>query len=440
MSESEQIVNLDPAKVLADDNSRFGLKPTAVSTLMESILEHGGVMEPVEVEPLEKNKEGFTHRLTYGFQRHAAVSRLNMEQNAGLTLPAIVRETEGGAARTRRQIAENNARETMSPMDKAVAIKKLLDSGVEKPEIRRIFASAGGRKGNTVAPMSNAMLNILLNLLDLPKSIQEKIHSGLVGVEAAYMLGKVPADKRTAVMERAEANRLAQIEAEEKDEEKFLNAEKRVEESVTKVAEAAKQADEAKAEIEQAEANLAEKVKARKAVKMAVAEKDGPADKDDVERMKAAEADEKAAHKLLKDAKNKLAKALETRSKAQETVEEVKAKLEESRKAAKKKGSKATIGKQDVKKAAAEEGTKTGYVALNIGDIRQAIKDMSAGKLDADDRVAAIAQVFKDCFDGKDTEKQTVARLHSLLDAMGAKVVKKVGAAAPAPAPVEKKK
>jgi hypothetical protein len=45
-------VQLDPSKVLADDNTRFNLKATRIASLAENIIEQGGVIEPVEVEPL----------------------------------------------------------------------------------------------------------------------------------------------------------------------------------------------------------------------------------------------------------------------------------------------------------------------------------------------------------------------------------------------------
>jgi len=170
-------VYLDPAKVLADDNTRFTLKPSRVQSLKDSILSQGLILEPVEVEELTGDK-AHTHRLTSGFYRHAAALSLNAEEKMGIELPCIVRDHLEGAARTTRQLAENMERENQSPMDRAVAIKKLLDQEVPRVEIRKIFSVTGGRKGNQTSPMSNAMLNIYLNMLELPKTIQGKIHGG----------------------------------------------------------------------------------------------------------------------------------------------------------------------------------------------------------------------------------------------------------------------
>jgi ParB-like chromosome segregation protein Spo0J len=401
MSEQESLVHLDPAKVLADDNTRFNLSPVAVSTLKDSILEHGGVMEPVEVEALNPPSNGFTHRLTMGFMRHAAVAALNAEQNAGLLLPAIVRNVDP-TDRLKRQIAENNDRASLSPMDKSVSIKRLIDAGVDKKEVRRIFSSAGGRKGNTVQPMSNAMLNIHLRMLELPKTIQDKIHDGRVGVAAAYTLGKVPPDRRADVLERAEKDRLSQIMEEERDEKKYLEAEAKVSETADKVKAAETEVQTAKAEVTQAEANIKEKTAAFAKVKNAIAVMDTPVQKSDVEQLKAAEADKKAAEKLAKEAKNKLAKALGTVKTAAELAEESKAKLEAARKAVKstKKKDKA-IGEGDIKAAAKKEGAKTTGAAppLSMSEFRQDIKDMLKDGVPA--RVSQIAKVLADHLDGK---------------------------------------
>ena len=212
----EGLQQLDPGVILADENSRFGLKRLRLDTLVQSSLEMGGVNTPVEVEPLDTPVDGKQYRLTAGFYRHAAVSELNDKQAAGLTLPAIVKPIGDAGLRLRRQLAENMERENQSPMDKAIAIKKLVDLSVPKVEIRKIFSTPGGRKGLVLQPASNAFINMTLSFLDLPKAVQEKIHDGRVGVAAAYELTKVHPEKRAAVLERAEQERIKTIEAEDK--------------------------------------------------------------------------------------------------------------------------------------------------------------------------------------------------------------------------------
>lgn len=430
-SEHEQIVYLDPAKVLADDNTRFNLKASRVQSLKDSILSQGLILEPVEVEELEGDKL-HTHRLTSGFYRHAAAKSLNTEEKMGLLLPCIVRDHLEGAARTQRQLAENMERENQSPMDRAVAIRKLLDQEVPRVEIRKIFSVTGGRKGNQTSPMSNAMMNIYLNLLDLPKTIQAKIHDGLIGVEGAYMLGRVPPDKRAAVLERAEAARIAQITMDEKEEARFLESERKAAEATARVGELVQSAEDIKADVLKAEALVLEKTKEHTRLRNALLASDTPATKEEVEVVNAAAQDVKSAQKLKKDATNKLAKTLTDKNKAEELAASHRKKLEEARKAKKKGANGKPLGKSDVAKAAKEEGTKAGFVPLNINDIRQTLKDFVNGKEGADDRVAMIATLFKACFDGKDTPKETAHNVGALLDEMGAILPKR-----PAPAPAK---
>src|ERR1700690_1387594 len=90
-AQEEGLLQLDPAIVLADDNTRFNLKDSRISSLAESIVAQNGVMEPVEVEPIE-NANGYKYRLTTGYYRLAAVKQLNVS-GAGLTIPALVHKT-----------------------------------------------------------------------------------------------------------------------------------------------------------------------------------------------------------------------------------------------------------------------------------------------------------------------------------------------------------
>lgn len=82
-----------------------------------------------------------------------------------------------------------------SPIDEALEIRRLIQQGVSKMEIRKMFARPGGRKGFKSMPVSNSFINMRLSFLDLPKAIQEKIHDGRLGVAAAYELTKVTTGK-----------------------------------------------------------------------------------------------------------------------------------------------------------------------------------------------------------------------------------------------------
>lgn len=401
--ESEQIVQLDPAKVLIGENVRFGIKKLAVQQLADSIKEVGAVLSPVEVEQIEGDK-AHPYRLTSGYIRHAAVTLLNAE-GAGLTLPAIVRPLEDNLTRLKHQLAENVARESMSPMDQAVAIKKLLDEKVARTEIRRIFSRPGGRKGLQTQPASNAYLNMTMSFLDLPKPIQTKIHEGLVGVAAAYELTKVTPEKRQAVLERAEAQRLADIEREEKEEERYLRGEQKLAEMAKEEVETSIALSNAKLEVEAAKKQVAERIEAGhtayKALKAAKGDKEQKAAQ---ETFQSAEVDIKGAQKHLVGAEKALDK-LQGRAK---TISETSAQHKEALAAARKKAGKPAatkaVGPAAVKKAAIEEGASTSYVRLNASEMRTLIEDLclpGTYKM-----VQEIAKVIKECFDGITTPKQ----------------------------------
>lgn len=422
--ENEQIVQLKPSEILADDNSRFSLKKFRIDSLAHSILETGRIA-PIEVEELPKPVNGFRYKLISGYYRHAAVEQLNATQGAGLSLPAIVRSVGDAQERLKLQLSENMERENQSPMDQAVAIKKLLDAGVPRPEIRRLFARPGSGKG-APEPASNAWVNITLSLLELPKSIQEKIHNGAVGFAAAYELGRVPPDRRKIVLERAEAEIEAQRDREAADERKYIAAESKLLEAQSKESEALSAVEQAKEDIKKAaelEKAAAARLKEEQAAPYNTLDEKGK--RAQMEKLKAAEADHKAAQKLIKDGKAALAKLEGKAKSAADVAAEKAAKLEAARKAIKaKKGTKA-VGPKDVQKAAKAEGVDTGHVPLSLADIRSTLKDF--GGEGVPPKVARIGGILRRYFDGIGTFSEMV---YSLAVVTGESVSKK-----PAPEP-----
>lgn len=414
---TEEIVYLDPASILADDNSRFSLKKYRVDQLASSIASTGGVQVPIEVEPLEPPQDGFSYRLTAGFYRLAAVDLLNREQGAGLTIPAIIRPLPDPLTRLIHQLTENLERENQSPMDRAVAIKKLLDQGVTRAEVRNLFNAPGGRKGNVIQPLSNSMLNISLRLLELPKAIQQRIHEGMVGIAAAYELGKVPPDKRQAVLDEAEKDRLRQVAREEADEQKYLNAEAKFHETKAKESTIDEKIETLKDEIVKASNIVRDKMEEVKTAKsvpflgMADVEK-----KDAQEKVKALETDLKGALKTQKDSQNELAKALGEKLKVSELADRKAAELEAARKAVKAPAKKLkAVSPAAVRKAAAEAAGNTGAVPLNVQDIRQGMKDVASVK---DPTIAAIGKIFLQWVQGNGTPKLMIEDLETLLRPM----------------------
>jgi len=414
---TDNLVQLDPAVILADDNIRFNLKRSQIDKLAGDILDYGGVHTPIEVEALAKpTKEGKTHRLTVGHYRHAAVEKLNAESAAGLTLPALVRAPGDDVARLKRQLSENVDRENLSPMDMAVAIDRLLKAKVARKDIRAIFSRPLGKKGQTYAPASNAWVNIVHRLLELPKAMQEKVHDGRVGLAAAYELSKVSPDRRAAVLERAEAERMRQLGIEERDEEKFLETERKALEIQAKADEVVQAAEQAKVEQAKAVKLVAEKEAAFKVSAKVPADYLSLPEKEKkliAEKRGQAKADLEGAKKLAKEAAKAVEKLTEKAKDAQETAADKAKRLLEARKAKAKDAKKGKqVGPRDVKKAAKAEGAQEGHVALNASEMRKAIAELKVASYPT---VTAIAEAIESCFGGVTTPAQCLRALAELV-------------------------
>lgn len=241
---AQPLMYFDPAMITVGSNTRLKLKPTKIASLAADIREVGRVLEPVGVE--EMASSGF--ELIYGRYRHAAVEMLNKD-GYDIQLPAIVYADLQPADRLRMQISENLKREDLSLVDKAIAMKALLDSGMSKVEVRNVFASAGGRKGNAVQPMSNIYLNSHLAILTLSKSLQDKIDDGVLGMGAIMKVLAAEPSVRDAIVKQAEVTRQAELEKEESAEDKFIAAENKRMEKEEKEAAAAQALIDAKAAI-----------------------------------------------------------------------------------------------------------------------------------------------------------------------------------------------
>lgn len=401
-NQTETIQYLDPANVLISDNARFALKPPRVRSLADDIKASGGVQVPVEVEPIEGAADDEAEfRLTVGHYRHAAVSLLNKE-GGSYTLPAIARPIGDSLMRLRTQVRENLQREEMSPMDTAIAVKALLDAGVSRQEVCETFARPGGRKGNVLQPASNAWLNMHLAFLSLPKQIQDKIHNGTLGVAAAWDLTRVTPDKRAAVLERAEKDRLAAIEREEKAEADYLKNEAKAQEAQAAEAQASAELEAAKADASAAaELVKAKKAEAREAAKAAKAIEDAKAAK---QLIRDAEAAVKEAEKLAAQTSSKLGK-LEGRVKTAAQLAKEKAQtLKAAREAEAKKKKSPNVTSTDIKRAAEAEGASTKFTPLNRAEIMKVLAELVLPGVPP--IVAGVASAFQRCFNGEIPDDQ----------------------------------
>lgn len=402
-----EIVDLLPEQILADSNDvRFALKRYRLDSLKAAILRDGKVNEFLEVEPLDEPIDGYSYRLTVGGYRHAAVTELNAD-GANLRLPCQVQKPETPMNRLRRQISENNDRENLSPIDRALAMQKMLDLGAAKMDVREAFATAGGRKGLKMQPLSNSSVNMHLSFLEFPKSIQTKIHDGVITVDGAYQLSKVPKEKQGPIIEALEAERQKQIDREEADEDRSVKAE-------AKLLEQEKKAKEKKENLEKLENEAAEALKAgrTKAEEAAKLEADAKKVQDEEVRLTI----EAKAKKLQKEAEAQEKKHTTLSTK----VADVKKKLKEEAAKAKEKAAelkKAATAKPISGKDVIAASENEGRVVLNRTNIMKTLKELQLPSGDETGaKVGQVALAFQECFDSIITDAQLYKRLRAIIE------------------------
>lgn len=414
---TQTVTTMKPEQILADQNIRFGLKKERIASMAESIKERGGVMQSVEIEPLDPPVDGKKFRITDGHYRHAASLLLNDTENAGIELPVKVVAPSSPGDRLRRQVTANLEREDMSPMDKARAIQEALDLNIPMSEIREMFGTPGGRKGVAKQPASNSFINMMVSFLDLPKSVQGKIHSGLVGVASAYTLVKITKDdsltkdqlkaKQEEVIAECEEDRQKELEKAEKEEEKYLKSQAKTEAQIAKEREAEEKAAKEKEAIELANhAMVTKQREAEEAVQKALEtfnakmEATKAADKDAVKK---AEEAHKAADAAAKKAQADFRGAQATHAKMQarlapKAAEEKPKKGSPTPDIPKSSGKVKPISPTEVAKAAAKVGAATSSTKLNATQMLAVVAEL---QLPGHAKVKAIGQALEKCFKGE---------------------------------------
>lgn len=431
VAESLEVLQLNPAQILREgNNARFSdeVSPAEAEAMKASILEVGRIMVPVGVVALPEPINGFTHRLRFGFRRVAGAVLAN-EEGAGITVPAIVLDDADTINEIREQVTENVQRKSLSLMDVAASAQRMLKEGMSRQDVRAVFTRPVGTKGGGVQPASNAWLNMVLGLLELPKAIQTRIHAGDIGLAAAYKLMKAPPEKRVEILDAAEKEQEKVRENEEREEKKFAQLESKIADATKKAEEAIIEVDTKVAEVELAAKSIENaeqeqkalyeaEQKAQKALAAAKKEQKGNAKqalKEAKERRLAAEKDAKDAASQLTAAQKALAKAKAKREEAEALAEENRKKLEAAQqleRRSKPKGD-GKISPKAIEKAAKEKGVETGQKRLSGPEMRKFIEELSA--ISSYPKVAAIGQIIRECFDGGPTPGETVKKLATLI-------------------------
>jgi len=409
---TQTLVNVRPEELLVVKNIRFGLIPDRVDALAEQIRQLGYVHTNLKIFPLENpGPKGEQYGIREGHYRHAAVKKLNSgKKGLDLTLPCQLEEQTDDLTRIDCQLSENIDRNELSPMDKAIVIDQYLQAGLQKVQIRQKFLRPG--KGKEQVPLSNAMLNIYLDFLKFPKAIQDKIHTGALGVKEAYKLTTKSPDLWEPILAQAEKDRLDDMSYEEKLEDKYLADSKKFEEQEAKEKAAKEALEAAKRIADEAEQVAAAKLEASNNAYLEsqkVPTKNKEAKAKALEAWKAKEAETKAAQK---EAEEKKAAADKLIAKAQKSEQEAQArrdKLEQARKEAMAKVQNGSGGKLNIDKASAKVEGGGGPVALNAVEMRRVISDW--GLPGSFPKVRLIAMSIARCFSGEITDNQCLSEM-----------------------------
>jgi ParB family transcriptional regulator, chromosome partitioning protein len=177
------------------DQPRHAFDETHLGELAASIAVHG-VLQPIIVRSLADG----------GYQLIAGERRLRAARLAGLeTIPAILRDEQGGEASLELALIENIQREDLNPIETALAYRELIDRfGLTHEAVAR-------QVGKSRVAISNS-----LRLLDLAPETQQAIVAGRISEGHGRALAAITIPElQRAVLEIVLERQLSVRQAEE---------------------------------------------------------------------------------------------------------------------------------------------------------------------------------------------------------------------------------
>lgn len=153
LNDEDKIIHISPSLIEANPYQPRNLfTESALKELIDSIAEHG------IFQPLIVTRSGANFQLIAGERRLRAAIELNLK-----TVPVIVRKADE-QKKLELALLENLQREDLSPIENALAFKKLIDEfNLTQEEVAKKVGKARSSLSNT------------LRLLSLPKIIQEAL-------------------------------------------------------------------------------------------------------------------------------------------------------------------------------------------------------------------------------------------------------------------------
>ena len=195
MEMQSKIVMLDPDEIVVSDGMnmrRYPPNAAYIDELARDIVTKGQ-LQPVLVREGAGTFKG-KNVLVFGFCRLRAISYANEKKLAkGLKVAAIVAtnsmsDLEGMAS----NVSENLKRQDLSHIDHAFICQTFLDSGVTKSGIARMLKRVP------------SWVTEHLALVELPATIQKKIHTGLIPYTAVREMAEMNEEERDKFIESLE--------------------------------------------------------------------------------------------------------------------------------------------------------------------------------------------------------------------------------------------
>lgn len=157
-----EVLMLPVSALTLGEDHRLDDDPEALAELAASIAEHG-VLQPLLVRQVKNRWE-----VVAGRRRLAAARDAGLEH-----VPCVARQLSNDEAAD-AALTENLHRRDLSPIEIALALDRLRRRGLTQKAI----AARIGR--------SDFYVSVILRLLEMPKRIQNKVHTGKMSYSTAY--------------------------------------------------------------------------------------------------------------------------------------------------------------------------------------------------------------------------------------------------------------
>lgn len=170
-----------------------------IDELTASIAEHG-VLQPVKANLVPDGR----FRLLWGQRRVLAARAAGLE-----TIPALVDRGEESTERPIEQLVENLHRADLNPIDRATAMRAVVDAGVSQADLARKLGIAPSTVSND------------LRVLELDPTVRERIREGEISAaHGKALVGIAPSTQRKlvdeAISQGASAHRMEELVANHK--------------------------------------------------------------------------------------------------------------------------------------------------------------------------------------------------------------------------------